>query len=154
MFSEGLNETFLALAQIIETVYQYSAKWDQPKNECQTCLKNVLEENTGDEQKLRLFFVQLFVEKTKEHKSFLIISIERRKKETKHSFGKETTTWQWLKPEGTKNVSSARTAIFCTQHSTFPECHNSSENQNKKLIVLGHVYFVANSYAVCDNISY
>ena len=31
LFSEGLNETFLALAQIIETVYQYSAKWDQPK---------------------------------------------------------------------------------------------------------------------------
>jgi len=31
LFSEGLNETFLVLAQIIETVYQYSAKWDQPK---------------------------------------------------------------------------------------------------------------------------
>ena len=33
MFSEGLNETFLALAHIIETVYQHSAKWDQPKEQ-------------------------------------------------------------------------------------------------------------------------
>jgi len=33
LFSEGLNETFLALAQIIETVYQYSAKWDLPKKQ-------------------------------------------------------------------------------------------------------------------------
>ena len=31
MFLESLNETFPALAQIIVTVYQYSAKWDQQK---------------------------------------------------------------------------------------------------------------------------
>jgi len=59
-----------------------------------------------------LSFVQLFVEKTKEQKVFLIISMKRRKKESRHSFGKESTIWQWLKAEGTKNVSSARTTIF------------------------------------------
>ena len=52
-------------------------------------------------------FVQLFVEKVEGHKCFLIISIERRKKESKHSFGKESTIWQWRQAEGTKNVLSA-----------------------------------------------
>jgi hypothetical protein len=33
LFSESLIETFLVLAQIIATVYQYSAKWDQPKKQ-------------------------------------------------------------------------------------------------------------------------
>ena len=67
-----------------------------------------------------------FLLKKQRNKSFLIISMKRRKKESRHSFGKESTIWQWLKAEGTKNVSSARTTIFWTQHSTLSECRKQS----------------------------
>ena len=67
-----------------------------------------------------------FLLKKQRNKSFLIISMKRRKKESRHSFGKESTIWQWLKAEGTKNVSSARTTIFWTQHSTLSECCKQS----------------------------
>jgi len=67
-----------------------------------------------------------FLLKKQRNKSFLIISTKRRKKESRHSFGKESTIWQWLKAEGTKNVSSARTTIFWTQHSTLSECRKQS----------------------------
>ena len=54
-----------------------------------------------------LSLVQLFVEKNKGTKVFDNL-YQRRKKESRHSFGKESTIWQWLKAEGTKNVSAAR----------------------------------------------
>ena len=37
LFSESLIETFQALARIISTVYQYCAKWDQPKKNQTKC---------------------------------------------------------------------------------------------------------------------
>ena len=44
-----------------------------------------------------------FVKKTKRTKKLFDDLADRRKKESKHSFWEESTIWQWLKAEGTKN---------------------------------------------------